>query len=201
MSLLLTGAGTAVDGGGEPIYWINCRGTQAGPTGFPGDGPNSSYSTGGAYPERSVGPFEYGWVAANTTGVAQPSNLATYEHQAGRISMTTGLDAAILHIEGFEVSKTYRLWASLGAINAVAASGIRIYSAKGSGELYSVQSASTIPISQMMDIQGTTFPTVPDWVSGQQFVDLTATTTSMYVGRYSGVVSGHLMAIAIQKRS
>lgn len=198
MSLPLMGAGKAVDvAAGNPTYWINMRSTQAGPTGFPGDGPSSSYSLGAIYPERAIGPLTFGWVAVNSN-ISQYTDYATAEHQAGRAGLLALTDNSILRVSGFTIGDTWRLQMSHSSVTATVTSGVRIYADYARVTLHHTVPSVSVPTGDFADILGTIFADPPAWTAGQGYADITMTTTDLYFYKASAA-NGYINAIGFTK--
>lgn len=200
MSMPLMGAGKATDGlVGNPTYWINMRTTLAGPTGFPGDGPDSSYSTGAIYAERTVGPLTFGWVAANSN-MSQYTDFATDEHQAGRAGLLALVDNSTFRVSGFGIGETWRLRMSHAGITATVTSGARIYAEYARTTLLHTVPSVSIPSSDFGDILGSVFGSPALWAAGQGYVDITMTTADLYFVKASAN-NAYINAIGFTKLS
>lgn len=195
LDVLLSGGAAPPD---NPEYWINFRATAAGPAGFVGDGPNSSYSLGGVYPERTLGAFTFGWVASGMSPF-EYTTFAAYEHQAGRAGMTAGIDAHTFRINGFEIGQTYRWRASQGAISATVTSGFRIFSDNRVTQLHATPNVS-VPQNDVADILAAVFVDPPAWTAGQGYVDIVATTANAYIAK-PVANNGYLSAVSWKKIS
>lgn len=180
-----------------PVYWFNLRGTEGGPTGFVGDGPNDTFLTGLVYPENTIGPFTGGQVVAAGGGsFSNTSGFGAYPHQAGRAPYNAGIDTRTTRISGLVSGQDYRVYLSMGVPGAAVTSQISIYSGNRTGLLHSTANAS-IPSGSFADVMGTVFASVAAWEAGQASVDLTAASDSLYFAR-TGTNNGYINAIGIQ---
>lgn len=113
----------------NPVYWINLRGSAAGPTSFVGDGPNSTYMATGdtwdvvAHTGVARGVFpNLGY--RSTSGLADQSGFGAFEHTAGRATFTAG--GQLANIELPEAGM-WNVWALMGHQTADLTSGVRVY--------------------------------------------------------------------------
>lgn len=197
--LLLMGLGSGFSSAAvaNPVYWFNLRGTIAGPSPGVVDGPTSTYSIGGIYPENTIGPFTGGWVASASGIGVDNSGFAAFEHQAGRLGMTSGTDNRTFRISGVTAAVTYNIYLSQGAPGSTPASQIAIFSDNRITLLAQTTNVASIPDTQFADAQGTVFGSAALWVAGQQPITVAATTTNFYFARGS-TSTGQPNAIGIQ---
>lgn len=189
----LSGAGGPAP---NPIYWFNLRNSAAGPTGFVGDGPTSTYLTGLIYPENTIGPFTGGQVADSGGAFANYVGYAAYEHQAGRAPYNAGTDNRTTRISGIVNGAQYRIFMSQGSPGVTANSQMSVYSGNRTGLLYATPNVS-VPDGDFADILGTVFGDAAAWVAGQQGVDITAASSDFYFAR-GALATGNANAIGIQ---
>lgn len=196
--LMGLGVGFASAAPSNPVYWFNLRGTVGGPAGFVGDGPTSTYSIGGIYPENTIGPLTGGWVAATGGGILNDQSLfGAFEHQAGRAPFNAGTDNRTFRVSGVSASTTYNIYLSQGVQGVGTASQMAIYSDNRVTLLATTTNAPSIPNGSYADAQGTVFGSAALWVAGQQPISVAATTSNFYFAR-GATSTGQINAIGIQ---
>lgn len=162
MGAVLIAAALSAGGGTpppNPVYWINLRGSAAGPTGFIGDGPNSTYMATGdtwdvvAHTGVARGVFpNLGY--RSTSGLVDQSGFGAFEHTAGRATFTAG--GQLANIELPEAGM-WNVWALMGHQTSDRTSGVRVYK----GDDYNaditpsaVVSSSAKLLNQYTDLNG-----------------------------------------------
>ena len=172
------------------IYWVNFRYDVGGPSGFAGDGANSVYNLGDAYPftgHEIGGVYPQGWGADNhALGADQKTDFAAFEHQAGRCSATASIDQCTFRIGGLTTGRTYKIYASLGAIDTTINNGFTVYKDNRTNSVHSVAGGS-VAAGSFMDATGAIYVGVSGgsgWAANQVGVTLpTATTTDLYFSK------------------
>lgn len=168
------------------IYWINHRATLAGPTGFPGDAPGDSYSTGDVHPTgRTVNGYGFGWDVDGSADASNYTDFAAKPHQAGRIA-STGVRKFI--IDGLTVGLSYKLHVSQGAIGSGVGCGYRLLRADASTPYAGTNINVTVPGGSFMDAMGNIFASPDLWAAGEVGFAFTALDTSIQL--YRGSTNG-----------
>lgn len=164
------------------IYWFDHRGTSGGPSGYPGDGANATYSLGTIYGggDPGVGVYAHGWVASNTGNAANKTTYATNARFGGRNVASANVDSATYRINGLVVGHSYKLYLGLGGLDTTLNCGYTLYSDNRTTTITTVAGGS-VTAGAIMDAGGNVRTDPTDWAANQVAYSFTATTTDIYL--------------------
>jgi hypothetical protein len=209
-----------VSGTPADAKWVNFRETLAGPTGFVGDRPGditNFFETESALAGTKLigGVYIQGWGSGGPTGHAEDpvraADSADSAHTAGENSVNTNASNRLFHIGNLVVGHQYKLWMSLGALNATGNTGRKIFTdATGPTDLLATTGGANIAnmsfagltAASLTDINGGgPWTTAGAWWSGQTGLTFTAQFADLYFGRPDNFASSFINAIGIEDLS